>query len=165
VFPPSLDVIGVAHDGCAESKHALGLSSELALQLHAALRVIRVLDPAKVIGPLAYAYGIPPHASHFVDVRKTTNDEIAEIVAQSPVPTRSAILDGPEAKQLIDSSHEVSLLVLGSRGYGTAHQVLIGSTSSKVVRSARCPVLVVPRGGSPCAELSDTRVELAAISG
>jgi nucleotide-binding universal stress UspA family protein len=164
VFPPSLDAIGVAYDGSPESKHALELASELARQLHADLRVIRVLDPAKVIAALAYAYGIPPRASHLVEIRKSTYDEIAKIVSQSAVPTKSVILDGPEAKQLIDCSHEISLLVLGSRGYGPAQRVLIGSTSSKVVRSACCPVIVVPRGESPCAELSDTRVELAAIS-
>ena len=37
-------------------------------------------------------------------------------------------------------------LVCGSRGYGRGRQVLIGSTSARLVDHAECPVLVVPRG-------------------
>jgi hypothetical protein len=35
--------------------------------------------------------------------------------------------------------------VTGSRGYGPARRLLLGSVSGHVVREARCPVLVVPR--------------------
>jgi nucleotide-binding universal stress UspA family protein len=39
----------------------------------------------------------------------------------------------------------VDLLVLGSRGFGPVMRLLIGSVSSRVIREAPCPVLVVPR--------------------
>jgi nucleotide-binding universal stress UspA family protein len=38
------------------------------------------------------------------------------------------------------------LLVCGSRGHGPLTGVILGSVSSGVLRKARCPVLVVPRG-------------------
>ncbi len=38
------------------------------------------------------------------------------------------------------------LLVLGSRGYGPVLSVLLGGVSGRVVRSARLPVVMIPRG-------------------
>jgi Universal stress protein family len=38
---------------------------------------------------------------------------------------------------------------LGSRGYGPVRRVLLGSTSNALMRSARCPVIVYPRGMEP----------------
>jgi nucleotide-binding universal stress UspA family protein len=38
------------------------------------------------------------------------------------------------------------LLICGSRGYGPVRQVLLGGVSSRVVRAAAYPVMIVPRG-------------------
>ncbi len=40
----------------------------------------------------------------------------------------------------------VDVLFCGSRGYGPARRVLLGGVSSRLVRQARSPVIVVPRG-------------------
>ena len=49
------------------------------------------------------------------------------------------------AEILADASEELDLLVLGSRGYGPLHSVLVGGVAGRVVREAACPVLVLPR--------------------
>jgi nucleotide-binding universal stress UspA family protein len=36
------------------------------------------------------------------------------------------------------------LLVLGTHGYGAIGRALIGSVTSRVVRAATCPMLLVP---------------------
>ena len=46
---------------------------------------------------------------------------------------------------LIEASHELDLLLLGSRGRGRLHRALLGSISAPVVRGAACPLLLVPR--------------------
>jgi nucleotide-binding universal stress UspA family protein len=56
------------------------------------------------------------------------------------------LLEGDPAGLL--ASHAaagVDLMVLGSRGYGPLRRVLLGSVSAFVMRSAPCPVMVVPR--------------------
>ena len=35
---------------------------------------------------------------------------------------------------------------MGSRGYGPLHAVIAGGLSGRMVRTAHCPVIVVPRG-------------------
>jgi nucleotide-binding universal stress UspA family protein len=36
------------------------------------------------------------------------------------------------------------MIIIGSHGFGPALEMLLGSVSKKVLRKARCPVLVVP---------------------
>ena len=53
---------------------------------------------------------------------------------------------GKPADVLITLSETVDMMVIGSRGYGPRKAVLLGGVSGQVIRSARCPVVVVPRG-------------------
>ena len=48
---------------------------------------------------------------------------------------------------LVELSRDVDLIVCGSRGYGPIRSVLLGGVGHGLLRDARCPVLVVPRGG------------------
>ena len=41
----------------------------------------------------------------------------------------------------------IVVMVIGSRAYGPIHHVLLGSVSARLMRTARCPLLVVPRAG------------------
>jgi nucleotide-binding universal stress UspA family protein len=49
------------------------------------------------------------------------------------------------ARDLVERSRELDLLVVGSRGYGPVRHALLGSVTSELMRTAACPVLVVPR--------------------
>lgn len=48
--------------------------------------------------------------------------------------------------EALSLGRDVDLLVLGSRGRGAVLRLLLGSVSTKVVRRARCAVLVMPEG-------------------
>jgi nucleotide-binding universal stress UspA family protein len=49
------------------------------------------------------------------------------------------------ATELVERSRDLDLLVVGSRGYGPVRHALLGSVTSKLMETAACPVLVVPR--------------------
>ena len=49
-------------------------------------------------------------------------------------------------RELIEASVDIDVPVLGSRDYGPIRTVLLGIVSRALVRSAGCPVVVVPRG-------------------
>jgi nucleotide-binding universal stress UspA family protein len=55
----------------------------------------------------------------------------SELKCSPPVPT------------LVEMSEEAEMVVVGSNGRGAVGRVLLGSVSSGVVRSARCPVAVI----------------------
>jgi nucleotide-binding universal stress UspA family protein len=55
------------------------------------------------------------------------------------------VVEGRPDIELAARSSDLDLLVVGSRGYGPLKRLLLGSTSSKLVRSAACPVIVLPR--------------------
>ena len=52
---------------------------------------------------------------------------------------------GNAAEILAEASEQLDLLLLGSRGYGPLHSVLVGGVAGRVVREAACPVIVLPR--------------------
>lgn len=56
------------------------------------------------------------------------------------------VLSGDAAAALATASKRLDLLVCGSRGHGPLRTVLLGGTSHALVRTAFCPVLVVPLG-------------------
>ena len=74
----------------------------------------------------------------------------------SEARARLSELDGVEGRvayglpveELTAFGEEVDLLLVGSRRYGPARHLMLGSTSKHLTRSARCPLLVLPRVAS-----------------
>jgi nucleotide-binding universal stress UspA family protein len=64
------------------------------------------------------------------------------------------------ATALAHRSRHLDLLVVGSRSHGPVRRLLLGSTSTRLVREAACPLLVVPRSAE--AEAADEDVADAA---
>ena len=63
------------------------------------------------------------------------------------VDAEATLITGKPAEALLDVTAEPgTMLVVGSRGYGPLRRVLLGSVSTRLVRSAPCPLIVTPRG-------------------
>jgi nucleotide-binding universal stress UspA family protein len=58
------------------------------------------------------------------------------------VPIEARAIAGYAAKVLAEASREVDLLVVGNRGTGGFHGMLLGSTSMRTLAEACCPVIV-----------------------
>ena len=132
-------MIGVAFDGSSESAAALDAGVDLARAAGARLRVIAVESsvwsrPLRREAPAVAA-------------------ELARACAELPddVAVESVLLHGEPARKLSDETSRLGLLVCGSRARGPIRRVMLGSVSSAVIRSAACPVVVVPRRAlEPC---------------
>jgi nucleotide-binding universal stress UspA family protein len=61
------------------------------------------------------------------------------------VPVATQVLSGSPGQVLSAASRTAQLLVVGSRGRGGFHGLLLGSVSQQVLHRARCPVAVVRR--------------------
>jgi nucleotide-binding universal stress UspA family protein len=56
-----------------------------------------------------------------------------------------SVVEGHAADCLSDAAADADLLLVGARGYGPHDHVFVGSVSSRLMRKAPCPVLVLPR--------------------
>jgi nucleotide-binding universal stress UspA family protein len=70
-------------------------------------------------------------------------DEVARGMAGPRPDVLVRAAEGSPADVLIRESHGADLLVVGSRGHGGFHTMLLGSTSMQCVLHATCPVTVV----------------------
>ena len=66
------------------------------------------------------------------------------------------VVVGNAWKELASRSADLDLLVVGARAYGPVRRLLLGSTSSRLVRTASCPLLVAPRGAHVTADAPAT---------
>jgi nucleotide-binding universal stress UspA family protein len=114
--------IVVGFDEGEESDDALALGRALAEAEDATLKVAVALDYAPV--PI----------------------EDTGVSTVSIPETEAVMKDGDPAEVLAAQADELDFLVLGSRGYGPIRRALLGGVSAEVMRTAPCPVIVVPRG-------------------
>jgi nucleotide-binding universal stress UspA family protein len=136
--------IGVGYDGSVESRAAAELARDLAVAAGARLRVLRVLEPPVPGGAgLAYDRDWQEDAEA---VREHVQAELDELLAELGDVASGEVVVGDPVRELGYDANELDLLVIGSRGYGPVRRVMLGSTSSKLVHQAPCPVLVLTRG-------------------
>ena len=117
-----LATIGVGYDDSQEARAALDLAAGLSRRTGAELRVCTVAPPPQMA---------------------------AVTVPETGVHTAGEARVGDAGAELARCSRELDLLVLGSRSHGPVRRLLLGSTSSTLVRRAACPVLVLPRTAAP----------------
>jgi nucleotide-binding universal stress UspA family protein len=138
--------IGVAYVESDEGRAALSAAAALGRALQAELVVIGILSTENLTSP-SYM-GSPGVASLRSDLEHWVQEQLDKAVASVPDDVRATTVQatGDTADLLVAQSADLDLLVMGSRGYGPLHAVLSGGVSGRVIRDARCPVIVVPRG-------------------
>lgn len=141
---PQIKSIGVGYIPVPDAQAALQTAFVVAGQAGAALRILSVLEPPTVTAsiPVGWGYGDLEETR-----RRDVTRDISRVVGEAgSVEVSAQVVDGYADDELARLSGEVDLLICGSRGYGPVNSVLLGSVSIGVLRKARCPVLVVPRG-------------------
>jgi nucleotide-binding universal stress UspA family protein len=140
-----LQAVGCGFDGSPESRVALAWADKLARAVAAQLRVIAVHEPVAPVS-LAVGAGLPTASLNDV-LRRQRREQLDQAVSalHSDLDVSATLLDGAAADVLARATRELDLLVLGSRAYGPLRAVLLGSVSSRLVRSAESPLVVVPR--------------------
>jgi nucleotide-binding universal stress UspA family protein len=138
--------VGTAFDGSEESRAALRWAAELSRSVNARLCLVGVHVP---LPPVTLEDG---SGVQLTSVNEGLRDELRQQLAEAEASARdgemevaSTLLDGNAAGQLAQASERLDLLVVGSRGYGPLGAVVLGSVSNALVRTARCPLVVLPR--------------------
>ena len=139
-------VVGV--DGSAESIEALAWAARYAAATGATISAVHAWHyPAA--GPVPA--GRPPQVitDEVREMMQETLDKSVSQVFGSSKPERvdTKVAYGHPAMVLVTEAEGADLLVVGNRGRGAFHGMLLGSVSIHCVTTASCPVVVV-RGQS-----------------
>lgn len=143
--PGTLGRVGVAYVDSADGRAALDVAARLARRTGGPLRLYTVVaDEGAALPPLI---GTDAEQA-FMHTARETYQQALDSAAASAEGTEAdwEILSGNVVEALADLD-EVDVLFCGSRGYGPARRVLLGGVSTRLVRRARRPVVVVPRSG------------------
>jgi nucleotide-binding universal stress UspA family protein len=140
----SPDRIAVGFVDLEDGRGALRAAAALSRAVGAELRPVTAVEPAAGRSAAVAAYGAGGQQESRAIAQRELDAALAEL--PSGVRARGEVVVAPPAEALVVLSEDVDLLVCGSRGYGPLRAVLMGSVSHAVIRRARCPVVVVPRG-------------------
>lgn len=136
--------IGVGFNDSPEAERALDVAVELAHDNDAELHVTTALDmPHAHVAQFQYAIDwteVEQEQLRFAE------DRLQRVAAQLDVPVEIEAIELRPRKALEQLSRNVDLLVIGSRAWGAAKRVVLGSTSDWIAHHAGGPVLLVPRG-------------------
>ncbi len=140
----------VATDGSEAADRAVDYAAKLAKRLDSSLLIVNVIG----------GYGLPDSLfSRFTDAQQTWFRELLESLSAqilTKARDRARVLgdasiqlesrSGDVAQTVVDIAKEkdADLVVVGKRGLGRSHELLLGSVSQKLVRLAPLPVTVVP---------------------
>ena len=137
--------IGVGYVATPEGEEALQGAVGLATATGAPIRVLGVVEPAVATGAVALGLGYAEREERTrADLTERMREAIERVTA--PVEMVADVVDGYADDELARLSEDVDLLVCGSRGHSPLGGVMLGSVSAGVLRKARSPVLVIPRG-------------------
>jgi nucleotide-binding universal stress UspA family protein len=148
-----LAVIGCGYNGSTSATRALEAAGRLAAATGARLRVILAFKPlAYDVAPGSGAIGAI--ASYNDSLRERDAEELDAAVAriEAEIEAEAHFAVGDPAHILAEASAQLDLLLVGSRGYGPLHAVMVGGVAGRLVREAACPLIVFPRGAGHTGE-------------
>jgi nucleotide-binding universal stress UspA family protein len=140
-------VVGV--DGSESGRRAVRWALDEAAHLATPVCLTRAFEWPQAATPVVPIASGWPDVDARRDAQRALDSAVVEATSACPgVQVHGEIRAGLAADVLRERSAEASMVVLGERGHGGFHELLVGSTSNEVASHAACPVVVV-RGPEP----------------
>ncbi|NNF66120.1 MAG: universal stress protein [Gammaproteobacteria bacterium] len=141
----------VAVDFSDPTDKILRVTKQLAKNLDAFVWVVHAAEP----DPDFVGYDAGPEVVRG-QVAKELRDEhrqlqkYADELREAGVDAKAMLVRGPTVKALLEMAGKqgADMIIVGSHGRGMVADILLGSVSQGLIKSARCPVTVVPASSS-----------------
>ena len=127
-------------DGRVALRHGLRMAEHLGASLHIVTAVPDTRTTPAMGEPSEFSRG------QRGDYRQDLDEATGEATSAGVEATATLVEGAPHEVLAELGPADGDLLVVGSRGYGPVRSVLLGGVSHRVLRAARLPVVVVPRG-------------------
>jgi nucleotide-binding universal stress UspA family protein len=136
----------LATDFSPDSRRAVGLAIDWARHLKADIEVFHAIPQVETE---AESDGDPGSTDHLSRLRQEALDGLQSILSRmldAGVPATGDLTYGPAAVEITKRASEsrANLVVMGRRGQSRLEDVLCGSVTSRVLRQAKCSVLLAP---------------------
>ena len=149
--PRKLASVLVAMDGSDDSFQAVRFLQSLALPRRTKVRLLSVVEriPYPTTAPGAIRGQLLRMLKELEAERRGELDKVLERAARQLDDTLTRVTRSTPAGNPADAivaaadDYDTDLVVVGARGKGGMARLLLGSVSEKVLRDARCPVLIV----------------------
>lgn len=128
-------------DGSECAKKAAKKAFFIAKNLDIEVNIISVLDPFRYAS--AHDFFQPFNKIRRADAVKYL-EEIEELGKKIGVKCITRLIDGgAPVEEIIKSANPNDLIIMGIKGHSNIERILIGGVSEKVVRHAKCSVMIV----------------------
>ena len=119
-----INSVALAYDGSPAAEKAMQLTAELSGHTGWSLKTIIITDNR--------------------EVEETLREKVKSTIAPLNIDNKFIILSGREDKQLISFIQEgsVELIIMGAYGHNKLRRLILGSTTSHVIRKSNIPVLL-----------------------
>jgi nucleotide-binding universal stress UspA family protein len=141
----------VGLDGSANAELAMWWAADIAVAAKRPLRLLTSYSLPVMVGLGAAAGYMGPMLTseeiHQIDAahRQAIEQAKTKVLAAHPDLVIETYLDqGSPATALLKASEDASMIVLGTRGIGATHALVLGSVSYAVAHRAKCPVVLIP---------------------
>ena len=128
-------------DGSDFAKYAAKKAFFIAKNIDVEVIIICVLDPFRYSKSHEFFHTYTrvkrEHAEGYID-------EINRMGKSMEVKCSTRLIDrGAPFEEIIKSANKDDLIILGSKGHSNIERILVGSVSEKVLRHAKCSVMIV----------------------
>ena len=129
-------------DGSENNKIAIEHAIDLAKGIDADVTALAVLDKP-FLTDLAESIPLPEFSPELDEMTKRWVEYAVTEGKKKGVRITGKVVYGHPADEIVKISKDYDLIVMGSLGRTGVSHLLMGSVAEKVVRFAKCPVLVV----------------------
>lgn len=141
-------IVGV--DDSEEARDALRWALDYATKTGAPVVAVTALEPPRVVGRAVTLDDL----SRLDGIRAATGEWLRDFVdsvrgADRSVDIQTRVLDGHPVDVLVGESKDAQLVVVGARGSGLFHRLLLGSVSNGVLHHAHCSVAIIRTDDRP----------------
>jgi nucleotide-binding universal stress UspA family protein len=140
-----------ATDLSPNAANAARTAARLARRLGDSLLLVRVIEPPMEVYPELRG----PECAAFENALRQNNEALMSkavlALRDEGIAVEGKVLGGQPARELaaLAAAEGARMIVMGAHGQGAFSGLLFGSVAERTVRTAGCPVLVVPEQAAP----------------
>jgi len=138
----SFKKILIATDGSKSSEDAIRTGLEFARIIGAEVMALNVVEDPILLSTPADSEMMNLYAI-LEKEGKTLVQHVKDLGKEMGVDVSAKVVSGHPAKMIVDEAAGYDMIIIGTLGRTGIAKILIGSVAEKVVKLAKCPVLVV----------------------